>query len=91
MQLKDGKFYISVQVFVYFIKIFRLYHEEWRTNEVLEDQGTDNEEELATFGFRGFKGDYEIRLMDGENELKSWTRNLDDNTPKWNLPMDDIS
>jgi len=58
----------------------RLYHEEWRTNEILRDQGTGNEDEMATFGFRGFKGDYEIKLMDGDTELAGWTMNLDMDT-----------
>ena len=43
----------------------------------MEDQGTENENEIAVFSFRGFKGDYDIKLMDGDNELKSWTLNLD--------------
>ena len=54
-----------------------LYHDEWRTNATLVDQGTSNENEIATFSFRGFKGDYDLKLMDGETELKSWTLNLD--------------
>jgi len=65
-------------------KYISLYHEEWRTNATLEDQGTENENEIATFSFRGFKGDYNIKLMDGDNELKSWTLNLDEDS-EWVL------
>ena len=60
-----------------FLAFYSLYHDEWRTNDTLQDQGTENENEVATFSFRGFKGDYDIKLMDGDNELKSWTLNLD--------------
>ena len=35
-------------------------------------------DEFANFNFRGFKGDYEIKLMEGEKELKTWNKNTDD-------------
>ena len=57
-----------------------LYHEEWRTEEVLENEGTENEEEFATFSFRGFKGDYKMKLMDSTTEIGSWTMNLNHDT-----------
>ena len=66
-------FYLLLQ----FMHLNSLYHDEWRTKETLVDQGTANENEIATFSFRGFKGDYDLKLMDGETELKSWTLNLD--------------
>ena len=38
----------------------------------------ESEDRFANFNFRGFKGEYEIKLMDGENELKTWHKNTDD-------------
>ena len=64
-----------------------MYHEEWRTNKVLENEGTDIEDELAKFSFRGFKGDYEIKLMDSSVELGKWTANLDYDT-EWVFTME---
>ena len=43
---------------------------------------------MATFAFRGFKGDYEIKLMDGANEIKSWTMNVDMDT-QWICKMNE--
>ena len=65
----------------------RLYHEEWRTNEVLINQGRNDEDELANFSFRGFKGDYNIKLFDGDNEVKQWSLNLDKDT-EWILSLE---
>ena len=78
-----------VATLIYWLRIIfclRLYHEEWRTNESLVNQGTDNENELAAFSFRGFKGDYEIKLMDGNEVVKIWTANLANDT-EWVLFM----
>ena len=64
-----------------------MYHDEWRTNEELIDEGTNNEDEIANFSFRGFKGDYEIKLFDGEDVIKQWTMNLDEDT-EWILTLE---
>jgi len=64
-----------------------LYHEEWRTNEVLINKGTNDENEMANFEFRGFKGDYMITLFDGDDELKHWTMNLDTDS-SWVLSLE---
>jgi len=40
----------------------RLYHDEWRTNLVLDGSGGD-------FDFRGFDGDYAISILNGEGVL----------------------
>ena len=67
---------------------YRLYHEEWRTEEMLENQGTNSDDDgFANFNFRGFKGDYEIKLMDGDNEIKVWKKNLE-NDANWILSID---
>ena len=66
---------------------FRLYHEEWRTSEVLVDQGKNSDNELVNFSFRGFKGDYSITLMQGDEELQSWDMNLETDT-EWILSVD---
>ena len=70
-----------------YFKNLRLYHEEWRTKEVLENEGTESEDEIATFSFRGFKGDYEIKLMGSTTEIGSWTMNLNHDT-EWVLTIE---
>ena len=54
---------------------------------MLIDQGKNDDDELANFSFRGFKGDYEIKLFDGANELKEWKLNLDKDT-EWILSLE---
>jgi len=40
----------------------RLYHDEWRTNLVLDGSGDE-------FNFRGFRGDYAMSILNGEGVL----------------------
>ena len=54
---------------------------------MLDNQETNSEDGIANFNFRGFKGDYEIKLMDGDNEIKFWTKNLE-NDANWILSID---
>ena len=66
---------------------FRLYHNEWRTEETLDNEIVDSGDGFASFNFRGFKGKYELKLMDGKNEIKTWRRNLKTDS-NWILSMD---
>ena len=69
------------------INFFRLYHEEWRTEKTLKKEVTGSGNENAIFKFRGFKGDYDITLMEGENMIKTWKKNLVDDS-NWTLLID---
>ena len=51
------------------------------------DQGKNDDDELPNFAFRGFKGDYEIKLFDGANEIKEWKMNLDEDS-EWILSLE---
>ena len=51
----------------------RLYHQEWRTKEMLEGSN-------GNFQFRGFKGAYNLKLREGNKLLKEWNMELEKDT-----------
>lgn len=51
----------------------RLYHQEWRTKEVLESSN-------GNFDFRGFMGTYNLKLWEDNKLLKDWNMDIEKDT-----------
>ena len=67
---EDGNTYLPNEAGETYI---RLIHEEWKTNKTVQ---IENGEEY--YVFRGFMGDYDLKIMQGSKILNEFEFKLDD-------------